>query len=187
MWDEITHPLPNINGCTVKVWEMDHQFNPTLYQGCAYSSMLRLKLIHVSKRGHWENVIWHCQKGSGAIWCLNARTLQFLTVIKFSKYNNSINSENRVDCFKQEYHMMSKIWMCFVVNLFEILHMTTFKFHNSKNNGVIVIIGSLYKSRGRCAWRRFGISMKHACNTLKIMQIWGVHQLYVILWLSLQI
>ena len=31
---------------------MDEQFHLTLYDGCNYISMLRLKLIHVSKRGY---------------------------------------------------------------------------------------------------------------------------------------
>ena len=32
---------------------MDKSFHPTCYNGCNYLSMLGLKLIHVSKRGHW--------------------------------------------------------------------------------------------------------------------------------------
>ena len=32
-------------------------FHPTVYNGCSYSSMLRLKLNHVSKRGPWSLII----------------------------------------------------------------------------------------------------------------------------------
>ena len=36
---------------------MDKWFHPTLYTGCDYISMQGLKLIHVSKRGHWRRHI----------------------------------------------------------------------------------------------------------------------------------
>ena len=48
MWDKITNPFPNFNDVGVKVWA-DQQFYTTLSN---YSSMLGLKLIHVSKRSH---------------------------------------------------------------------------------------------------------------------------------------
>ena len=52
VWDEITYPFPNFNGCTMEVWEWISNFIPhTLYNGCNYLPMLGLKLIHVSKRG----------------------------------------------------------------------------------------------------------------------------------------
>ena len=35
---------------------MDKLFHPTHYNGCNYLSMLGLKLIHVSKRGHWSSI-----------------------------------------------------------------------------------------------------------------------------------
>ena len=50
VWDEITYPFPNFNGC--------RYFHITLYNVCNYFSMLGLKLIHVSKRGHWGCFQW---------------------------------------------------------------------------------------------------------------------------------
>ena len=64
MWAEITYPFLNFNGCTIAVYEWisnpppppphthTHTHTHTLYNGCNYLSMLGLKLIHVSKRGH---------------------------------------------------------------------------------------------------------------------------------------
>ena len=49
VWDEITYPFPNFNGCTVVVWEWIRNF--TFYNGCNWLSMLWIKFIHVSKRG----------------------------------------------------------------------------------------------------------------------------------------
>ena len=49
MWDEITYPFPNFNHWSLG---MDKYFHPTFYNGCDNFSMLGLKLIHVSKRGH---------------------------------------------------------------------------------------------------------------------------------------
>ena len=46
MWDEITYPFPNFNGCTVELWEWISNVIPHL---CAYLSMLGLKLNNVSK------------------------------------------------------------------------------------------------------------------------------------------
>ena len=43
MWDEITYPFPNVNGCTV--WEWISNFYPTLYNGCNHLSMLRPMLV----------------------------------------------------------------------------------------------------------------------------------------------
>ena len=63
MWNEITYPLPNFNGCTVEVWELVSSFNPdftghlTHYNGFDYLSMMRVKLIDVNKRGsRWEDI-----------------------------------------------------------------------------------------------------------------------------------
>ena len=53
MWDEITYPLPNLNGVSLG---LDKLFHPTSYNGYNYLSMLRLKLIHVSKRGPMKYV-----------------------------------------------------------------------------------------------------------------------------------
>ena len=39
--------------CNRLSWGMDKWFDPILYNGCNYLSMLGLKLDHVSKRGPW--------------------------------------------------------------------------------------------------------------------------------------
>ena len=57
MWDEITNPFPDFNGANVEVWEWDKLFHTTLHCTRDYLSMLGLRLIHVSKRGPWWNVI----------------------------------------------------------------------------------------------------------------------------------
>ena len=51
VWNEITYPFPNFHGCTVEVWECLSNFitYPTLYNGCNYLSILRLKLFRVSR------------------------------------------------------------------------------------------------------------------------------------------
>ena len=49
--DEITCPFLNFNGCTVDVWEWTSNFIPHSNWTCDYLSMLRLKLIHVGRRG----------------------------------------------------------------------------------------------------------------------------------------
>ena len=48
--DEITYTFPNFNGCTVEVWEWISNSIIHLYE-CSCSSMLKSKLIHVSKKG----------------------------------------------------------------------------------------------------------------------------------------
>ena len=50
---------------------MDKLFHPVLYNGCNYLSMLGLKLIHVSKRGHWYAVnALKLTKNLGAVACI---------------------------------------------------------------------------------------------------------------------
>ena len=46
-WDEIAYPFLNFNGLG-----MDKYFHPICFWPCNYLSMLGLKLIHVSRRGH---------------------------------------------------------------------------------------------------------------------------------------
>ena len=62
MWEEIIYPFPNNDHVTIEVSEwifaplkfgMDKLFQPILYWAREYLSMLRLKLIHVSKRIYW--------------------------------------------------------------------------------------------------------------------------------------
>ena len=47
VWDEITYPFPNFNGCTVEVWEWINNFIP-LFTGHVITLLIR-----VSKRGPW--------------------------------------------------------------------------------------------------------------------------------------
>ena len=68
MWNEITYPFLHFNGGTVEVQGMDKWCHPTLYCACDYSSMLELKLTHVSKRGYCTSV-WPCE----VIWRQNLR------------------------------------------------------------------------------------------------------------------
>ena len=37
LWDEITYPFPNVNGCTVEVKQWISHFIPTHFNGCNYS------------------------------------------------------------------------------------------------------------------------------------------------------
>ena len=53
VWDEITYPFPNFNGAAVEVWEWISNFTPHCW-AYDYLTMLRFKLIHVSKRGLWS-------------------------------------------------------------------------------------------------------------------------------------
>ena len=55
VWDQITYPFPNINGCTVEVWEWINNFIPRIIMKVINSSMLGLKLYLVNKRGQCRN------------------------------------------------------------------------------------------------------------------------------------
>ena len=53
-------PFPNINGCTVEVWEWENDFIPHFnYNWCDHLSMLWLMLINVSGEGP-SAFLWHC-------------------------------------------------------------------------------------------------------------------------------
>ena len=52
VWDEITYPFSNFDGCIVEVWEWISNFIPHFYD-CYHLSMLILKLNNVSKMGPW--------------------------------------------------------------------------------------------------------------------------------------
>ena len=59
VWEEITYPFPNFNGCTTEVWD-------TLYNECDYLSMLGLGAwtdMAASGSKHWQtrycvNTFW---------------------------------------------------------------------------------------------------------------------------------
>ena len=64
LWSEgwNTYPFPKFN---IEVWEcgtvlgMDKWFHPTFHWACDYLSMVRLNLIHVSKKGAWIPIkVW---------------------------------------------------------------------------------------------------------------------------------
>ena len=57
LWDKITCPFPNFNSCTVEVWGWISNFITHFCNGCNHLSMLRLKLIHVSK-GQDDVIKW---------------------------------------------------------------------------------------------------------------------------------
>ena len=63
--------FPKLQRCNRWSLGMDKWFHPTLYQACDYLSMLGLKLNHVSKRGHREQVRLaqrrYCRPGVGAM------------------------------------------------------------------------------------------------------------------------
>ena len=48
--------IPKLQRCNRWSLGMYKLFHPTLYWACDYLSMLRLKLNHVSKRGHWSKI-----------------------------------------------------------------------------------------------------------------------------------
>ena len=50
VWDEITYPFLNFNGCPVEVWEWISNFIQIFIMDVNYLSMLGLKLNRVSKR-----------------------------------------------------------------------------------------------------------------------------------------
>ena len=51
VWEEITYPFANFNGCTIGFGE--RMSNSIRYNVCNYLSMLGLKWTHGSKRGPW--------------------------------------------------------------------------------------------------------------------------------------
>ena len=57
VWDEISYPFPNFNGCTVEVYEWISNFILHFYSACDYLSVLGLNLNRVSKK----DPRWHCQ------------------------------------------------------------------------------------------------------------------------------
>ena len=46
--------IPKLQRCNRWSWGMDELFHPTFHWACDYLSMLGLKLINVSKRGHLQ-------------------------------------------------------------------------------------------------------------------------------------
>ena len=64
VWDEITYPFSNFNGCNRWSLGMDQSFHPTLYNGCNYIAPQCycrpinscLKIAHVTHRGRMLHI-----------------------------------------------------------------------------------------------------------------------------------
>ena len=70
-WNYLSIPkLQRLHRCSLG---MDTQFHPTLYWACNSFSMLGLKLIHVSKRGHRKRLVSHCICTGTRSWALLPR------------------------------------------------------------------------------------------------------------------
>ena len=55
----MTYPFLNFNGAAFRgVWEWISNVIPHFFWACNNLSMLGLKLIHVTKRGHRERGMW---------------------------------------------------------------------------------------------------------------------------------
>ena len=63
VWDKITYPFLNFNGCTIEVKEWISNFIPYIIMGVITYPCWELKLNHVSKRGHrclnWVEQVHH--------------------------------------------------------------------------------------------------------------------------------
>ena len=95
MWDEITYPFPNFNSATVEVGEWISNFIPHSW-ACDYLSMLKLKLIHVSKRGPRRWLLMQ------QIWCN-----QLLLVGMSTKKPTPPHPPPPVDTLRNKYIKMS--------------------------------------------------------------------------------
>ena len=64
VWDEITYPITNFNGCTVDVWKTISYFVPHIIKN-VITYPYCLKSIHVSQRGPWicRDCILHMSPG----------------------------------------------------------------------------------------------------------------------------
>ena len=92
LWDQITYPFPNFNGCTVEVWEWtSHVDHLILYNECNYLSMLSSRLIRVSERVPLQ---WH-HNGLNSVsnhqphHCLLSRFFFFFSGVDQRKHQSS--------------------------------------------------------------------------------------------------
>ena len=58
VWDEINYPFPNLNGCTIELWEWISNFIRHFIMDVITYPFLGLKLYHVSKGGHRQFVAY---------------------------------------------------------------------------------------------------------------------------------
>ena len=63
VWDEITHPFPNFNGCTVEVLEWITNSIPHFIMD-VITYQASLKLNHASKKGPCFTNMWWYDNGS---------------------------------------------------------------------------------------------------------------------------
>ena len=81
MWEKITFPFFNLDGCTIEVFLMDKEFDHTHYLASDYLFIRPLKLIHVSKKALTTGLYFSCIspwasyqlcKIAGCAWAENA-------------------------------------------------------------------------------------------------------------------
>ena len=107
VWDDITYPLPNLDGTTFEVWELISNCIPHFY--CIWFRIhVGLELNYVSKRGPWRHpdnhvkdklVSTHSQSkhdiayGVNIVWCSNK--------LRLSGYMNRdmLNHDDRLKMF----------------------------------------------------------------------------------------
>ena len=59
VWDEITHPFPNFNGCAVEVWEWISNFIPQSHYGCNKLSETAFHKYSINIALHeWQFSLW---------------------------------------------------------------------------------------------------------------------------------
>ena len=79
MWDEITYPLPNLNGgCNRWNLGMDKLFHPTHYWVCDYLSMLINTLRPRQNGRHFPDDIFKCIFLNENVWIPNKISLKFV-------------------------------------------------------------------------------------------------------------
>ena len=135
MWDEITYPFPNLNGCTVEAWEWITNSIQHFINGRNYLSMLGLKLIHVSKRDPRSS------------WFFNQCFSQILSwnVDGLSKYTTSAPGKPN-QCFSITKLKISGVWK--VILIFAAYLNTLKSYFNAIVPGLIRITSTLIRSWG---------------------------------------
>ena len=75
---------------------MAKQFHYTFYQAGDHSSMLGLKLIHVSKRGHWSDSLYmYAYCPAGCDWHLSEERLKLFISLNTTSKNIEILVKQR--------------------------------------------------------------------------------------------
>ena len=92
MWDEITYPFPNFNGCTVEAWEWISNFIPhfivdVITYPCwdeSWSMLVYIKELQAFAAGHWFKTIRPVQYN----------TIQYYTIRYNKLYFQSVSINN---------------------------------------------------------------------------------------------